>query len=334
MKFKKIILIFLLQVLVLTGPVYSLTIKIGSLAPKNSPWDKALRKMNSKWVKITNGQVRINILPFGVAGNRGEMLRKIQEGKLDGATLANYGEICPDIYVLNIPFLISSEKEFDYVFNKMKKYFEKRIESKGFKVIILAFMGWYYFFSKKPVFYPEDLQKHKLAFTEMRPEMNQAWKNAGYDIVIIDIKDMEMAMQKGNVNAFFMPPISAAIGQFFTKVPNMCSVKVSPVVGCLVISKKIWEKIPGKYKKQMMEVVQRESVEFCEEMKKIEKDAIEEMEENDLIVNKLPADALKKWQNTLDKFTGKLKKTVYSEEVYNRVQQYIKEYREKMGQTE
>jgi TRAP-type C4-dicarboxylate transport system substrate-binding protein len=193
-------------------------------------------------------------------------------------------------------------------------------------------MGWLYFFSKNPVFYPEDLQKHKLSSTELPPEMRQAWENAGYDIVKTDFKDLKMAMQKGNVNAISISPIVAAHGQFFTLAPNMCTVKVSPVVGGLVLSKKTWEKIPGEYKKQMMEVVQKQYDEFCEKIEKFENEAIVEMEEYDLIVNKLPADALKKWQNTSDKFVDKLKRKVFSEEVIELVRKHLKEYREKNSQ--
>ncbi|UCH98332.1 MAG: TRAP transporter substrate-binding protein DctP [Candidatus Aminicenantes bacterium] len=329
MKIKKIILVFLLQAFVLTGPVYSLTIKIGSSAPDRSPWHKALRKMAIEWAKITNNKVNLKIFPFGVAGNQEEMVRKIQKEKLGGAALANFGNIYPDIYALNTPFLMSSEKEFNYVFNKMKTYFVKRIESKGFKVIAFGFLGWYYFFSKNPVFYPEDLQKHKLSLTEMSNEMKQAWKNAGYDIVKTDFKDLEMVMKKGNVNAFCLSPLVAALGQYFTMAPNMSSIKVAPVVGGLVLSGKTWEKIPAEYKKQMMEVAENHYDELYKKIKKLEQEAIEEMEEYDLIVNKLPADALKKWKDSAAKFRDALMGKVFSKDVCDRVYKYLDEYQEK-----
>lgn len=331
MKIKKIISIFLVQVFLLTGPVYSLTIKIGRLAPDRSPWHKALKVIGVKWAKITNNQVNLKIFPFGVAGNQQEMVRKIQKGILGGAALANLGCIYPEIYALNIPFHISSEKEFNYVFNKMKTYFVKKIESKGFKVIILAFIGWYYFFSKNPVFYPEDMQKHKLSFTEMPNSMKQAWEKLGFDIVKTDFRDLKMVMQKGNVNAFFLSPIVSALGQYFTLAPNMCSLRVSPVVGGIVLSGKIWEKIPDQYKKQMIEAAEKQYDELYKKIKQIEQEAIEEMEENDLIVNYLPADALEKWKNTAVEFREALIGKVFSKKVCHLVYKYLDEYREKYG---
>ena len=49
---KKIVLL-VLSCFVITS--FSLTIKMGSLAPQNSPWDDALKKLQSEWSTASNG---------------------------------------------------------------------------------------------------------------------------------------------------------------------------------------------------------------------------------------------------------------------------------------
>ena len=59
MKIAKNIILLLIIALVLALPAYSLTIKIGSIAPARSPWDKALRELGREWTKITEGKIKI-----------------------------------------------------------------------------------------------------------------------------------------------------------------------------------------------------------------------------------------------------------------------------------
>lgn len=329
MKIVKNILLFLVCGVMLTGSLYSLTIKIGSIAPERSPWDKAIRKMGREWKKISGGKIRIQVFAGGIAGEEADMIRKMRLGTLGGAALTNRGitHIYRDAYVLNTPLLITSEKEFDYVLKKMKSLFEKGIEKNGFKIIIWSFTGWVNFFTKNKVLYPEDLKKHKLAFASGMPKMEQAWKKAGYQIVPTDIKDMLMALQNGMVNACYLPPLVAASGQYFPLVPNMCSLKVAPLLGGVVLSEKTWKKIPDQYKKQMMEVVQKISEELNREIVQLEKEAIEKMKEHKLVINQVPADALPKWKAAVDKGMDVLVGKAFSKEIYDQLIQHLKDYR-------
>ncbi len=65
--------------------LFALTIKLGSVAPDGSPWDVALKKMASKWYKISNGEVRIKIYPGGIVGDEPDMIRKMRIGQLHSA---------------------------------------------------------------------------------------------------------------------------------------------------------------------------------------------------------------------------------------------------------
>ncbi|UCH94963.1 MAG: TRAP transporter substrate-binding protein DctP [Candidatus Aminicenantes bacterium] len=337
MKIEKIILLFILSALILTGSVYSqetITIKIGTISPERTPWHKALNRISSDWTKITGGKVRLRIFAGGIAGNEVEIVEKMRSGKLGGAalTLEGISSIYRDVNLFYTPLLFTDDEEFNYVFDKLKEFFEKEIEKKGFKMICWSSYGWVRFFSKNPVFYPEDLQDHKLSITTENPGMVEAAKNAGFDPVPIDFNDLMMNLQSGKVTAFYHSPIIAAAGQYYNLAPNMCSLLVGPGIGVLFISKTTWENIPDQYEKQMIEAAKKINNDLSKEIGELEEEAIKEMEEYDLIVNRLPADAQKKWQSTLDKFiNGLIKGKVFSKEVYKRVQKHKDEYRKEKG---
>jgi len=185
-------IIFLIIFLLLINAIYPLTIKIGSIAPARSPWDKALRELAREWKSISKGKIKIKIYPGGIAGSEKAMIRKMKIGALGGAVLSNMGitSIYPDFYVLSIPLLIQSDKELEFITEKMNSYFEKKIEERGYKVLIWSMAGWVQFFSKKPIFTPDDLKNHNLSFMTGEPIMEQSWKRSGYHVIPNELKDL------------------------------------------------------------------------------------------------------------------------------------------------
>jgi TRAP-type C4-dicarboxylate transport system substrate-binding protein len=322
----------MLMMLILPGSVYSMTIRIGSVARTGSQWDKTLKQLQKKWEEITRGEVKIQVKNGEIMGSENDMIQEMRSGELEGAAFFNRGlpRICPGIYLFTVPLIIASEEEHDYVFNQMKPAFEKKIEAEGFKVITWSLSGWLKLFSKHPVFYPQDLQKHRLSLTTWNPEIEAAWKDDGFHVVPTDFKDLKMALQSGMVDAFFLSPLEAKEGEYFTLAPNMCTQTSGPEYWCIVLTAETWTKIPGQYKKQMEETAEKLSKELYENILELEKKAVEEMEEQDLIVNKLPADALEKWQDVVRKGLDKLtEKDSSIKEAFQRMKQYLEEYREK-----
>ena len=330
MKFNRTIALLLAVLILLPVSTMAITIKIGSIAPARSPWDSSLKELGREWSKITNGAVKLKIYAGGIAGNEEDMIRKMRVGTLGGAVLTNRGltKLHNDIYALNIPFMVNSEDELDFVINKMKPTFEAAIEKKGFKVIIWSKAGWVNFFSKDPIIYPEDLKKHKLSFATGEPKMEQAWKKSGYHIVPNDLKDLMMALQSGMVDSFYLPPLLAGSGQYFALAPHMCSIKVAPLFGGIVVSQRIWKRIPAKYKEAMMKVTLRMAKKLNDETKRLEKETIDTMKEHGLIVNDVPADALPKWKAESGKGMDALIGKAFSQEIYEQVKQILEKYRD------
>ncbi len=326
--------VFLLAAfLMMASGLGAAVIKIGSIAPNRSIWDKALNDLAIEWAKLSGDSVQIKIYPGGIVGGESDMLTKMRLGTIGGGVFTNIGmtEIYSDSVVLNTPFLMNSDQEFSYVFDRLKPDFEKQIEAKGFKVIFWTLIGWEYFFSKNMVIYPEDMKKEKLSFTTAGAEMGYAWKKMGYRLVPTDLKDELMALQSGITTAFYLPPLVAGSGQFFALAPHMLNMRLAPIVGSLVLTDRIWNGIPEPYRQPMIKAVTRITERLYQQTLDLDKEALKAMRENGLIIHEPPADALGKWREAaalgMDELVGK----AFSKDIYDRILALLLEFRKTHG---
>lgn len=326
MKTRLLLILFLITI---TIPLHSLTIKLGSIAPARSPWDKALKKLSREWKKLSYGKVNLKIYPGGIAGSERAMIRKMKIGTLSGAFFSNVGltSIYSDFYALNIPLMIKSDEELNFVFKGIRPIFEEEIEKKGYKIVFWSMAGWIRFFTKTRVFEPIELKKQKLYFTTGEPIIEQSWKHCGYHIIPTELKDLMMALQSGMVNAFFLPPLVAASGQYFALAQNMMSIKVAPIYGAVVISKKKWDKIPENLRIQLLSKARIIAKSLDIETTQLEKDAIETMKKNGLKINILKEIHIKKWEKESKKNVDFLKGKTFSPDIYEKIKKLIQEFR-------
>jgi TRAP-type C4-dicarboxylate transport system substrate-binding protein len=308
-------------------------IKIASLAPDRSPWHKALVDIGLAWEKISDGSIHVTIYPGGIVGNELDMIRKIRIGTLQGGAFTNIGitQIERSVLVLNNPFLFTSQEEFDYVFDKMKTRLEEQIEKKGFKVIIWTLAGWTYFISKQPVIYPDDLKQFKISITPGDPELDQVWKKMGYHVIPIDLKEAVVAMQSGMVTATYMPMLVAASTQCFVLVPHLLDLKLSPLIGGLLVSESVWNSIPAECREPMMDAARKVSSNLYLETIRLEKEALDAMIENGLNVHEPPPDALGKWREASAIAFEDLVGKAFSRDLLDELTAYVYEFRKKSG---
>src|SRR5881227_4366976 len=107
-------------------------IKLGTLAPQGSTWHQLLMSMAQDISKTTNGKVELKIYAGGTQGNEGEMIRKMSIGQLHAASMTAIGlhEITPEPQAEDVPFMIDSYEEYDYVHERVRAKLEEAIAKK------------------------------------------------------------------------------------------------------------------------------------------------------------------------------------------------------------
>ena len=318
-------LILLLACLPLAGQ----TIKLGSVAPVGSPWHTALLQLASDWGRISGGRVQLKLFMGGIAGDEPDILRKIRIGQLQAAALTGLGlnHITPEILALSIPFLIRTEGELDDVLEHTRPFFTDLLEQRGFVVLALSKAGWVHFFAKDPVVYPEDLKRQTLAVHAGDNSILDAWRNLGFDAVPLAIPDVMVGLQSGMVDALYSPPLVTAGYQWFGIARNMGALRVAPVIGGIVVNRRVWDRVPAEIRPEMEEAVRRIDHSLYQQTLALEQEALAVMLRHGLVINELPKDAEERWRTQTEKgFDGVVGKT-FSQATYDLVTRHLAEYR-------
>ncbi len=330
---KRLALSLALLLLLAAGLWAQIVIKLGSLAPADSPWDKALVKMALDWQAISGGRVTVKVYNGGIAGDEPDMLRKMRIGQLQAAALSGsgLGKIHPDFLVYQLPFLARHDEELNYLFGKLRPRLEKLAEEKGFTFLAFTQSGWLHFFSKSKLLVPADMEKLKFFVMEGSPEVDQAWKEMGFHIVPLPTNDAFAALQSGMVDVFTASPLSAAATQWFALAPNMTDFNWAPFTGGLVISSQAWKRIPAELRPELQKATEGALQGLTGEVAKLEEQAMQIMKQNGLVVNKLTPGELKQWEQLVERALKILLDNPISSDIYREARGYLEEYRKSHG---
>jgi len=306
-----------------------ITIKIATMAPEGSTWDKALRNMAAEWSVITDGEVKLKIYSGGVAGNETVMLRKIRIGQLQGAAMTNLGliEIAPSAQVTATPMLIRNHGEYDYVMENMAPLFEKRIKENGFIPLSWADAGWVRLFTKKPLGHPSELPNHKFFAWEGDPVSVEMYQAGGMNPVVVAATDVMPALQSGLINGFPSTPLGALALQWFGVAPHMLDVPWGPLTAITLLSKEAWDMVPAKYHAQLLASSKRTGDSINASVRKQDEKAIEVMKRYGLVVHEVDAATLAAWEETARKFWPVAREKWVPPEVFDQTQALLEVYR-------
>jgi TRAP-type C4-dicarboxylate transport system substrate-binding protein len=308
----------------------ALVIKVGSVAPEGSPWDKALKRIALDWQKISGGRVTMKIYSGGIAGDEPDMIRKMRINQIQAAAMtgSGLGKIDPDLLVYQLPFLTENDQELDYLFEKLRPDLERLLEAKGFTYLAYIKSGWLRFFAKKKVITPSDFQKLKFFVMEGSPEIDQAWKEMGFHIVPLPPNDAFAALQSGMVDVFTASPLTAAAMQWFALAPHMTDINWIPLTAALIITNQTWRRIPEDLRPKLKEATQQALKDLESEIKTVEDQAMDIMKENGLVVHEVPPEAMQEWRELVDKGFGILIGDVISRDLYEKAKRIVSEYRQ------
>ena len=306
-------------------------IKLGTAAPDGSSWHDALIYLRQEWRRISNGEVKVNIYAGGVAGDDPQLVRKIRLGIMDAIGVSGIGlsRIDSGVDCLNIPMMVSSYEEFDYIRDRISPKLEERLESKGFVILNWADVGWVHFFTKEPAPTLDDIRKHKLWISTGDPDTEKLYKQLGFRVIPLPITDMLTSLQTGLIDAFQAPPLFAMLQRTYERAGNMTAVRWAPLVGATIISKRSWSRIPAEHRPAMLEAARAAGDKLRHEIRRLDADAIAQMEQRGLRIVKPDADALADWKTQAEEAYPTLRGTMVPKDLFDEVRRLRDEYRAK-----
>ena len=322
----RVLLAFLLVTASLPGQTI---IRLGTLVPKGSPWHEILLNMGEEWKKASGGKIELRIYPGGEQGDEPEMVQKIRIKKLQAVALSGAGlsGIDSAVTALEIPMMLSSYEELDYVRDHIADRLEKGLAQRGFIVLNWGDAGWVHFFTKQPAMRPDDIRKMKLCVLQGDNSTFQLYKINGFNPVALAATDILTGLQTGLIDAFQSPPLIALSNQWFGGAKNMLDIPFAQLVGATVIDKDVWNKIPAPVQQEMLVSAKKAGVALREEIRKAEAGSIPIMQQFGMNLVKPDSKALAEWHQLAEGIWPKLRGSMVPADLFDQVKRLRDDYR-------
>jgi TRAP-type C4-dicarboxylate transport system substrate-binding protein len=220
-----------------------------------------------------------------------------------------------------------SLEELEYVLGKMAPGYEKEMYDKGFVVLGWFDSGWINFFSKKPLIVPDDLRGEKVFVIANAPGTVQVVRELSMQPVVLEPTDILVSLQTGLITVVTAPPFYGLAGQFYQPAPHLLPLNWSPLVGALVLTRKVWDDLSPA----QQEILKSTGAEACQKIRVAARaemlESITAMESRGMTVHKIDAALEKKWIEFFDTVQPKTRGTVVPAEDYDMIMGLLAEYR-------
>lgn len=246
------------------------TIKLACLAPAGSSWDKVFRAWSNSLSKETGGALSFQIYPGGQKGDERDVIRRMKLGEIDAGAMTSVGlgQIARPTQVLQMPGIIDSYKQLNYVREKMAPEFSAMFEKEGYTLLGWGDAGFARQFSKKPILKPEDLKTVRPWVPRDDVILPETMKIIGANGVPLGIPEVFPALQTGMVDAVTVSAIAAVALQWFRYVTHMSEEAPVAIVGATVLRTELYKALPPDHQKKLMETSKKAHAALIENIQK------------------------------------------------------------------
>ncbi len=324
---RRLLLLCLLCVAPLaSAPAAQSTIKLATVVPEGSVWDKNLKQMGEEWKQATGGRVLVTVYGGGSQGDESTVLRKMRLDALQAAsfTAVGLGTIDSAFNLFDIPFFFASYDELNYVTDKLTPVIRKRLEPKGFVLLNWGHGGWTQIFTKRPVHTVDDLKKIKLYTSAGNDRMVQWFKANGFEPRAMAMTDIMTGLTTGMIEGLPTPPLAAMFFQWYKQTPYMLDIGLAPIVGATVVTAKTWKSIADADKAKLLDAAHGVEERLRVEIPKQDQSSIETMTKAGLTVTKATGP---EWKTQLDSLAKTMRGEMVPADIFDLASKARDEFR-------
>ena len=313
-------LVLLVTVLVSSTSAAGLKVKMATLSPDNSPWDKILEDMGKAWERDTAGRVSLTIYPGGVSGDEADFLRKMKIGQIHAAavTVSGLADIDEAFTVFEVPLFFRDFGEMSHVLDALTPTLEKKLDAKGYVLLGWGYVGWVHFFTSKAVSSLDDFKQLKIFTWAGDNAMEDWWRRNGFKPVALAATDIITGLETGMIEAISVPPLYAMQMQFHKQTPYMADLGLAPLVGAILVSKRAWSRIDEADRAEVLAAGKIAQQQVFERIPKLDETAIKLMEGSGMeIVRIRDADNSQEWVEAAEQFAEAMRGDIVPTDIFD-----------------
>jgi len=311
--------------------------KAGTLVPKFMGWAKLYREIILPvFNMVTNGNITVKIYWGDVIGDDPSIIQKLESGELDIGGISGYGTslICPEMSVLNLPFLFNTRSEFDYVMTKMGHQFDILMDKRGYKLLLTTEQDFDQIYSRN--YEIKSLEDFKgLRFGSWFGELEQKLlRKLGAEVISADKDDRsvyKLILQQNIVDAYIAPAIFVLSANMYKDVKYVHRIHIRYSTGTVVMRKETWNAISPYYQDRLLgyfkEYVERE---FSEAVRRDNKRSINAMIKYGIKDVKFSPEALDELKKNTRSIWFEEADQLYPKEILLELLHHLEVYRKQM----
>jgi TRAP-type C4-dicarboxylate transport system substrate-binding protein len=306
-------------------------VRLSTVAPAGTTWDAALRQMGADWSKVTEGRVTLRVTGGGAQGSEKTVLRNMRPevNTVDASLLTSTGlaEIDPAFNVFSIPFFFQTDGEEQFVRAKLEPALKQKLEAKKFHLVAWGHGGWVQLFSTVPVKTLAELKKVKLFTSAGSTDMVQWYTSNGFNPVPLESTAIGTSLATGIIQATPMPPYGAVALQISRTVKYMLDVNVDPLIGALVMTDSVWNKITPEDRQKLITSAKTMEKTLQVEVPKQDATSVAAMQRAGVTVNKLDAAGMATFRAEAEKLAATMRGRMVPADIYDMALAARDEYR-------
>lgn len=312
------------------APAGPTEIKIAVVMPEGSTWTNTLHELADALKKETGGEVQFKIYAGGVSGDEIDVLRKMRVNRLHagGFSGVGLGLVLPEIRVLEAPLLFNTDKEIDYVKEKMFDDFAARFEEKGYVLLGFAEAGFVYLFSKQRIDSVDSLQQTKMWVWKGDRVAENFLDAFGVQAYPLQLADVNTGLETGMIDSFYSPPLAAVAFQWYARVQYMLDFPMVNATGALLMNKRTFYHLSPKNREIVSRLVKEYAAKLVQLTRKDNAEAVQVLSEAGIELIPPTPELIASFKRSAKKNYQMSIPCLYSKELFDRIRGLIAEYRE------
>jgi TRAP-type C4-dicarboxylate transport system substrate-binding protein len=317
-------------VIMLTGQVQAIQIKIATLSPEGSVWMEKMREGAKELAERTDNRIKIKFYSGGVMGDDKAVLRKIRIGQLQGGAFVSgsLSQYYPDNQIYSLPLFFRSFKEIDYVRGYLDQKIIEGFEKGGLVIFGIAEGGFAYVMSTVPIYTVQDMREQKVWIPDNDSMILEAIKAFDITPIPLSIADVRAGLQTGLINTVTTPPIGALALQWHTQIKYLLDEPFLYIYGVLAVDRKVFKRLSPADQQIFREIMGGVFKALDRLNREDNIKAMETLHKQGIKFIKPSKDALKKWREDASEVPNRLVKAGrLSREMVDTLENFLKEYR-------
>jgi TRAP-type C4-dicarboxylate transport system substrate-binding protein len=232
-------------------------ISVATLAPSGSTYMRVLDAANRELRRRTNNALTLRIYPGGVQGDESEVVRKMRQGRLDGAVMTGIGmgQIHRPVLAFMLPGMFPSRANFERARAALAPEVETQFGTQGFVVLSWGETGSPRMFSRRPIRTPTDLRAVHPWVWRDDSILPALYTEAGATGVPLQLPEVLSALQTNRVDTVVAPPLAALALQWAQSLTHVSDQSNSYGLGGIVVTRSAFNSLPADQQTTVREVV-------------------------------------------------------------------------------